>query len=157
MLASTNQAAKAKGWTILQHQEDIMPIDYIMIGSNDLARSRVFYDAVMPHLGGKLAHEYEPFTFGYDIGGGATVWIAKPNNGEAAVPANGSMPGFGCVSHAAVDAAHAAALAHGGSNEGDPGPRPLYGPKFYGGYVRDPDGNKMSFVLAGTSPEDAAE
>jgi catechol 2,3-dioxygenase-like lactoylglutathione lyase family enzyme len=134
-----------------------MSIDYIMIGSNDLARSRTFYDAVMPHLGGVLAHNYEGFTFGYALAGGATVWIARPNNGEAAVASNGSMPGFGFASHAAVDAAHAAALAHGGSNEGDPGPRPLYGPNFYGGYVRDPDGNKMSFVLAGTSPEDTAE
>ena len=134
-----------------------MSIDYIMIGSNDLARSRVFYDAVMPQLGGTLAHDYEGFTFGYALAGGATVWIARPNNQEAAMPSNGSMPGFGCVSHAAVDAAHAAALANGGSNEGDPGPRPLYGPTFYGAYVRDPDGNKMSFVLAGTSPTDTAE
>ncbi len=134
-----------------------MSIDYIMIGSNDLGRSRTFYDAVMPHLGGVLAHNYEGFTFGYVLAGGATVWIVRPHDQEAATPGNGSMPGFGCASHAAVDAAHAAALAHGGSNEGDPGPRPLYGANFYGGYVRDPDGNKMSFVLAGTSPEDTAE
>jgi catechol 2,3-dioxygenase-like lactoylglutathione lyase family enzyme len=148
---------KLRYYHLTQHQEEAMSIDYIMIGSNDLARSRTFYDAVMPHLGGVLAHDYEGFTFGYAMAGGATVWIARPNNGEAAVASNGSMPGLGCASHAAVDAAHAAALAHGGSNEGDPGPRPLYGPTFYGGYVRDPDGNKMSFVLAGTSPEDTAE
>ena len=134
-----------------------MPIDYIMIGSNDLARSRTFYDAVMPHLGGTLAHEYEGMTFGYALAGGTTVWIIRPNNQEAASPGNGSMPGFGCASHESVNAAHAAALTHGGANEGDPGPRPLYGPKFYGGYIRDPDGNKMSFVLAGTSPQDGEE
>jgi catechol 2,3-dioxygenase-like lactoylglutathione lyase family enzyme len=134
-----------------------MTIDYIMIGSNDLARSRVFYDAVMPHLGGTIAHEYEPLTFGYDIGGGTTVWIARPYDKGAVVPANGSMPGFGCATKDAVDAAHAAALANGGTNQGDPGPRPMYGPTFYGGYVCDPDGNKMSFVLAGTSPQDNGE
>ena len=134
-----------------------MAIDYIMIGSNDLERSRAFYDAVMPHLGGTIAHEYEGITFGYALGGGVTVWIARPNNQEAAIPGNGSMPGFGCASHAAVDAAHAAALANGGSSEGNPGPRPIYGPEFYGGYVRDPDGNKMSFVLAGTSAEGGSE
>jgi catechol 2,3-dioxygenase-like lactoylglutathione lyase family enzyme len=131
-----------------------MSIDYIMIGSNDLARSRTFYDAVMPHIGGAIAHDYEGMTFGYALSGGVTVWIIRPNNGEAAAPANGSMPGFGCTSTAAVDAAYAAALANGGTDEGAPGPRPLYGSKFYGGYVRDPDGNKMSFVLAGTSPDD---
>jgi len=56
------------------------------------------------------------------------------------------MVGLLCESEAEVQAAHSAALASGGSNEGDPGPRPQYGPDFYGAYVRDPDGNKMSFV-----------
>jgi catechol 2,3-dioxygenase-like lactoylglutathione lyase family enzyme len=134
-----------------------MSIDYIMIGSNDLARSRTFYDAVMPHLGGTIAHDYAGITFGYVMAHGVTVWIARPNNREGAEPGNGNMPGFGCASKALVDAAHAAALANGGTNEGDPGPRPLYGPEFYGGYVRDPDGNKMSFVLSGTSAEGGSE
>jgi catechol 2,3-dioxygenase-like lactoylglutathione lyase family enzyme len=125
-----------------------MSIHYIMIGSGDLARSRSFSDAVMPHIGGAIAHDYEGITFGYAMDGGATVWVSHPNNREAAVPGNGSMPGFGCASKEAVDAAYAAALAAGGSSEGEPGPRPLYGPDFYGAYVRDPDGNKMSFVLA---------
>jgi catechol 2,3-dioxygenase-like lactoylglutathione lyase family enzyme len=125
-----------------------MSIKYVMIGSNDLARSRSFYDAVMPHIGGTLAHIYEGITYGYEIEGGTAVWVARPHDKSAAVAANGSMPGFGCASKAAVDAAYAAALAHGGSDEGAPGPRPLYGPDFYGAYVRDPDGNKMSFVLA---------
>ena len=125
-----------------------MSISYIMIGSNDLARSRAFYDAVMPHLGGNIAHDYEGITFAYAMAGGTLVWIARPHDKGAATPANGSMPGFGCASKGAVDAAYAAALVNGGSDEGAPGPRPLYGPDFYGGYVRDPDGNKMSFILA---------
>ena len=124
-----------------------MPLSYLMMGSNDLERSRRFYDAVMPHIGGTPGHNYEGYTFSYDIGGGISVWIARPHDKGAATPANGSMPGFACADKAAVDAAHAAALANGGSNEGDPGPRPIYGPDFYGAYVRDPDGNKMSFVL----------
>ena len=48
----------------------------------------------------------------------------------------------------AVKAAHAAALANGGSDEGAPGPRPLYGPDVYAAYARDPDGNKMSFITS---------
>jgi catechol 2,3-dioxygenase-like lactoylglutathione lyase family enzyme len=125
-----------------------MSIDYIMIGSNDLARSRVFYDAIMPHIGGALAHDYADITFGYALDGGSAVWVARPHDKGVATPSNGSMPGFGCASKDAVQAAYAAALAHGGSDEGAPGTRPLYGPDFYGAYVRDPDGNKMSFVLA---------
>jgi catechol 2,3-dioxygenase-like lactoylglutathione lyase family enzyme len=124
-----------------------MAIDYVIIGSNDLARSRIFYEAVMPHLGAELKHDYEGITMGYVMASGQTVWISHPHNKEAAVPSNGSMPGFKCPSEEAVNTAHAAALAHGGSDEGAPGPRPLYGPNFYGAYVRDPDGNKMSFVF----------
>jgi catechol 2,3-dioxygenase-like lactoylglutathione lyase family enzyme len=126
-----------------------MSISYIMIGSNDLARSRAYYDAVMPHLGGAFAHDYEGMAFAYTLSSGVMVWVGRPHNGEGAQPGNGSMPGFGCASKAHVDAAHAAALANGGTSEGDPGPRPLYGPDFYGAYARDPDGNKMSFVLSG--------
>ncbi len=124
-----------------------MSIDYLMIGSNDLTRSRVFYDAVMSHLGAAIAHEYEGITFCYKMRDGVRLWVAKPHNGESATPSNGSMPGYICESEEGVAAAHAAALAHGGSDEGAPGPRPLYGPDFYGAYVRDPDGNKMSFVF----------
>jgi catechol 2,3-dioxygenase-like lactoylglutathione lyase family enzyme len=125
-----------------------MSIKYIMVGSNDLERSRTFYDAVISHIGGKLVHVYEGAAYGYELASGSAIWVARPHDKGVAVAANGSMPGFGCASKAAVDAAHAAALAHGGSDEGAPGPRPLYGPDFYGAYVRDPDGNKMSFVLA---------
>lgn len=123
-----------------------MAINYIMIGSNDLDRARIFYDAVMPHLGATLAHDYPGMTFAYAVGGGQHDWIVRPYDKQAATPGNGSMPGFGCATKEAVDAAHAAALAHGGTNEGEPGPRPQYGPGVSLGYVRDPDGNKMSFL-----------
>jgi catechol 2,3-dioxygenase-like lactoylglutathione lyase family enzyme len=124
-----------------------MPLSYLMVGSNDLERSRQFYNAVMPHLGGVPDVEYPGMTFSYKFASGIRVWVCRPYDDKQAVASNGSMPGFGCASKDAVNAAHAAALAHGGSNEGDPGPRPLYGPDFYGAYARDPDGNKMSFVL----------
>jgi predicted lactoylglutathione lyase len=59
------------------------------------------------------------------------------------------MVGLLCENEAEVKAAHTAALSAGGTNEGEPGPRPQYGPDFYGAYVRDLDGNKMSFVFFG--------
>ena len=52
-------------------------------------------------------------------------------------------------SRAAVDAAHAAAMAAGGRDEGAPGPRPHFAPDYYGAYVRDLDGNKLHFVFRG--------
>ena len=123
-----------------------MSIDYVMIGTNDLGRARVFYDAVFPEIGGGLIADISGFAFCYQFRNGTRAWVNLPQNSEPAVPSNGSMPGFRCGSRKEVDAAHAAALAQGGTCEGAPGPRPLYGPGFYAAYARDPDGNKMSFI-----------
>lgn len=122
-----------------------MSIDYIMIGTNDLARARTFYDAVFPAFGGAFDLEFAGFTFCYKFRNGTRAWVALPYDKNPAQPGNGNMPGYRCANPGEVDAAHAAALANGGTSEGDPGPRPDYGPDFYGAYARDPDGNKMSF------------
>lgn len=124
-----------------------MSLNYLMIGSNDLTCSRAFYDAIMAEIGGKIEADYPGFAYCYRFGDGGRVWVARPFDKDAPHPGNGYMIGFGVASEALVRSAHAAALAHGGSNEGDPGPRPHYGPDFFGGYVRDPDGNKMSFIV----------
>lgn len=128
-----------------------MSLNYVMIGSNDVARARGYFDAVLPLIGGAVLHDFMPHGFCYELRGGGRIWVAPPYNKEAATPGNGNMVGLLCESEAEVQAAHAAALANGGSNEGDPGPRPQYGPDFYGAYVRDLDGNKMSFVYFGGS------
>ncbi|MBS0483041.1 MAG: VOC family protein [Proteobacteria bacterium] len=122
-----------------------MALDYVMIGTNDHGRAQQFYGAVFAAIGGEMVAEY-PAAVCYRFGNGTQAWVAAPFDGQAAAPGNGNMPGFRCASTAEVDAAHAAALANGGSNEGGPGPRPQYGPEFYGGYVRDPDGNKLSLI-----------
>lgn len=124
-----------------------MSIDYVMIGTNDLARSRVFYDVVFPVIGGTIEADYAGITFCYRFRNGTRVWVSRPHDEQPAAAGNGNMPGFLCANAAEVDAAHKAALANGGRNEGDLGPRPVYGPNFYGAYVRDPDGNKMSFFI----------
>ena len=126
-----------------------MSLNYVMLGSNDVKRARNYYDAVLPAIGGKLTSEYMPHAFCYELRGGSRVWVATPFNKETATAGNGNMVGLSCESNEEVDAAHRIALSMGGINEGDPGPRPLYGPDFYGAYVRDLDGNKMSFVFLG--------
>jgi catechol 2,3-dioxygenase-like lactoylglutathione lyase family enzyme len=47
---------------------------------------------------------------------------------------------------AAVDAAHAAGVASGGSDDGAPGMRPQYGARYYAAYLRDPDGLRVEVV-----------
>lgn len=122
-----------------------MAFSYVMIGSNDMERSRKYYDAVIPVIGGIFEVEYPGQAICYKLRDEGRVWIVPPYNKEAAEPGNGIMIGFGADSAEMVQAAHAAALSSGGSNEGDPGPRPQYGPNVYGAYARDPEGNKMSF------------
>lgn len=119
---------------------------YITLGTNDLARAKRFYDAVMPCLG-VTRHSADGEELGYGPAGaaGAMFWVGLPYDGKPASVGNGSMPAFDAPSRAAVDAFHAAALAHGGTDEGAPGLR-RYGPTFYAAYVRDPDGNKLSAV-----------
>lgn len=123
-----------------------MSLNYVMLCSNNVTKAKLYYDAVLPLMGGAVVSDYMPQAIGYGLRGGGRIWVTTPYNKEAATPGNGSMVGLLCESKDEVIAVHAAALANGGSNEGDPGPRPQYGPDFFGAYVRDPDGNKMSFV-----------
>lgn len=119
---------------------------YITVGSNDLARSLAFYDPVMSALGAKVAFDMDGITRSYKMPDGFQLWVTRPQNGEPADHGNGHTAGLYATDTDEVDAAHAAALESGGTDEGAPGPRPKYGPEFYGGYARDPDGNKLAFV-----------
>ncbi|MFZ1662366.1 MAG: VOC family protein [Paracoccaceae bacterium] len=118
---------------------------YITLGTNDLARARPFYAAIMAALGHRLIQDTDG-EFGYGPQGAdhPTLYVTLPFDGKPASVGNGSMPALDAPTRAAVDAFHTAALAHGGTDEGAPGLR--YGPTFYSCYVRDPDGNKLSAV-----------
>jgi predicted lactoylglutathione lyase len=124
-----------------------MAFNYITLGTNDLTASRAYYDAVLPRLGAEIEADYPDVTFCYRLRDGGRIWVGAPFDGQTATPGNGVTLGLDAGSRANVDAAHAAALAAGGTSEGAPGPRPQYGPHFYGAYSRDPGGNKMSFVF----------
>ncbi|MEM9043102.1 MAG: VOC family protein [Pseudomonadota bacterium] len=126
-----------------------MSLNYVMLGSDDVAKARGFFDSVFPIFGGKVVAEYMPHAVCYELRGGGRVWVATPYDSQAATPGNGNMVGIACDSKAEVQDAHQMALSKGGINEGDPGERPHYGPGFFGAYVRDLDGNKMSFVYLG--------
>jgi catechol 2,3-dioxygenase-like lactoylglutathione lyase family enzyme len=119
---------------------------YLTLGTNDLTRAARFYDATLAPLGMvRRATEADEVGYAHPDDRRARLWITRPYDGKAASVGNGVMPAFTAESQAAVDAFHAAALAHGGTDEGAPGLRP-YGPGFYAAYVRDPDGNKLSAV-----------
>ncbi|MDB2407206.1 VOC family protein [Jannaschia sp.] len=126
-------------------------ISHVTLGVRDLDRAARFWRAVLPHLGivERVVEE--------DGGPPMLCWhregqpipllfIATPFDERPATAGNGSMLALIAPSQAAVDAAHAAGLAHGGSDEGAPGLRAHYAPDYYGAYLRDPDANKLHMV-----------
>lgn len=118
---------------------------HMTIGTDDFARSEPFYDAIMAVLGHPVLIRYDKGK-GYGLPTGAKLFIGPAFNGDPASAGNGTHIAFIAADRATVDAFHAAALAHGGSDAGAPGPRPHYHPNYYGAYVRDPEGNKLQAV-----------
>jgi catechol 2,3-dioxygenase-like lactoylglutathione lyase family enzyme len=115
-------------------------IAYSTLGTNDMDRSIAFYDAVFAALGGKRELTTATWTrYGRD-GERAKVCLAAPFNRQRATSGNGTMLAFEARDRAAVDAFHATALVHGGTDEGAPGVRE---DTHYVAYARDPDGNKL--------------
>jgi catechol 2,3-dioxygenase-like lactoylglutathione lyase family enzyme len=114
---------------------------HTMVGSNDVAKAKTFYDATLGTLGVPAGFDAGTRVF-YSTGGPA-FGVGKPADGNAASFANGGTIGFAAADKDTVDAFHAAGLAHGGTSEGEPGLRPQAPGKAYGAYLRDPDGNKI--------------
>ena len=116
---------------------------HVMIGSNDIGRSRIFYDALFTAVGGKPGRQDERGRLSY-LRNGAAFMVTTPIDGEPACRANGGTIGFSMDSPEQVDAWHKAGTANGGTTcEDPPGPRRgSFGP-LYLAYLRDPDGNKL--------------
>lgn len=126
-------------------------IGYVTVGSNDLEKSRAFYDALMPVIGaGRIMELGDNFTmYGTSMGRPALA-VCKPHDGNPAVAGNGNMAAIACDSRSTVDAIHAKAMELGGTCEGPPGVRGDEGPQaFYGAYFRDLDGNKIMVSRVG--------
>lgn len=116
---------------------------HMMVGSNDIARSKAFYDALFGAIGGRPAITDPKGRLIY-IHNGSMFLVTKPIDGEAAIPGNGMTIGFAVSSGEEADAWHAAGLAAGGrAIEDPPGVRDGGAVKMYLAYLRDPDGNKL--------------
>lgn len=116
---------------------------HIMVGSNDIDRSKTFYDAVLGALGVK-AGVIDPKGRLFYLTPTGVFGVSKPIDGKGATHANGGTIGFACKTPAEADAWHAAGVANGGvSIEDPPGVRDGGPTKMYLAYLRDPDGNKL--------------
>ena len=115
---------------------------HIMIGTNDLDRSKLFYDAVLGALGVPTGFVDRHRIFWRMPSG--VFSVSLPIDGQPATIGNGSTVGFACASPDVADAWHAAGLANGGTPcEEPPGLREGATGKMYLAYLRDPDGNKI--------------
>lgn len=125
----------------------------VTLGTRDLARAIRFYDPVMATLGLHRLSDAPAGWAGWGPPTGTGLWLCTPFDGHPATPGNGTMITFAATSAAQVRAFHAAALAHGGTDEGPPGTRDRYEPSFYVAYVRCPDGHKLAAAFTAYSPE----
>ena len=132
-------------------------IAYITVGVDDIALAQRFYTAFLPALGYEMEEYHGDLSFALPVPAGqAPVWpefyVKSPFDGAAASAGNGTMVAFEARTQRQVRDLHAAALAAGGSDEGQPGFRASYGPNFYVGYLRDPQGNKIA--LFSSNPDE---
>lgn len=124
-------------------------IAYVTVGADDIARAKRFYTAFLPDLGYTLKEGAEGLSFALPVPPGEVPvspdFYVKPTfDGQPARAGNGTMVAFEASGQRQVRRLHAAALLAGGSDEGSPGFRAAYGPRFYVGYLRDPQGNKIA-------------
>ena len=125
-------------------------LNHVMVGSNDIERSKAFYDAVLRVLGAGEPLRNQNSTgqvrlfYRHD---GSTFCVSEPINGESSTAANGGTIGFKCSSSEQVRQFHDVAVAHGGTSiEDPPGLREGQLGALHLCYVRDPDGNKLCAV-----------
>jgi catechol 2,3-dioxygenase-like lactoylglutathione lyase family enzyme len=141
-------------------------IDHVYISVTSIERSLAFYSAALAPLGWHECGSYSaasgpagvPDLFGLcdDIYGtgkgvGSSIWIRRRQPGET-----GLYLGVVCGSNEAVDAAYAAAINAGGTDEGEPAERTYFGPGYYAANVADFDGNRLEFVRKAWNPSSEA-
>ncbi|SEN08879.1 Catechol 2,3-dioxygenase [Sphingomonas gellani] len=119
---------------------------HMAVGTNDMARSRRFYDALFAAIGGRPGKEDAKGRLVY-LHDGALFIVTPPIDGQPATHGNGATIGFTMSGPDQADAWHRAGVAHGGTAiEDAPGIRQGSVGPLYLAYLRDPDGNKLCAV-----------
>ncbi|MBI4598613.1 VOC family protein [Candidatus Uhrbacteria bacterium] len=119
--------------------------DHVGIRVSDYQAARAFYEKVLAVFGYKVVYEMPSMPTFCGFGADKPMfWISQAH--EAGHASQGVHVGFAAKDQAEVQAFYAAGLAVGGKDNGQPGPRPDYGPTYYGGFVLDLDGNNVEAV-----------
>ena len=118
-------------------------IGHIGIRVKDFDASFAFYEKTLAPLGYKPMFGEKGMYYGFGVDQ-PDFWISAAS---AEKPVSvGIHIAFSVATKELADAFHAAALAAGGTDNGAPGPRPEYGPTYYGAFITDPDGNNIEAV-----------
>jgi catechol 2,3-dioxygenase-like lactoylglutathione lyase family enzyme len=121
-------------------------LDHLSIGVSDLERAAAFYDTSLAPLGYVRLFTH-PRAVGYGNPGDKDEQFAILRAGdEARAPGKGCHIAITARTREAVHRFHAAAMGAGATDEGEPGPRPQYGPGYYAAFVRDLDGYRIEVV-----------
>src|SRR5213080_5325271 len=112
-------------------------IDHVSVEVADYERRKGFYVEALRPLGYELAMEFGGNVAGFAAQGKPDFWLI------AGTPSGTTHIAFASPDRATVDAFHAAALAAGGTDNGEPGLREHYHPTYYGAFVLDSDGNTV--------------
>jgi catechol 2,3-dioxygenase-like lactoylglutathione lyase family enzyme len=116
-------------------------LDHVGFGVSDYARSKAFYESALAPLDITLVLEVKAMAAGFGKDDKPFFWI------ETRGPiVTGLHVAFAAEDRETVHAFHEAALAAGGTDNGAPGPREIYHPHYYGGYILDLDGNNIEAV-----------
>lgn len=132
-----------------QRKQHAPMLHHVSLGVSDLGRAASFYDAVLAALG-YVRVWADDTAIGYGYPGGGDKLAIKLREGGTA-PSDGFHLAFSAPTRAAVQAFHAAALNHGGRDNGTPGLRSEYGPTYYAAFAIDPDGHRVEAVDKSTA------
>jgi catechol 2,3-dioxygenase-like lactoylglutathione lyase family enzyme len=137
-------------------------LDHIYISVSDVQRSLTFYAATLEPLGWRELGRYDSSTgpaevpdlygladeaYGSGVAVGSSIWLRQRQSGET-----GLYVGFVADDESQVNAAYAAALAAGGTSEGEPAIRAYFGPGYYAANIADFDGNHLEIVHKSFNP-----
>ena len=122
-------------------------IGYVTIGTNDMEKAKAFYSSVLESMGAKVLFDGGRIAFIGKSMAEPCIAVCTPyDEASPQHPGNGNMIGINAGSRENVDALYNKAIELGATDDGPAGER---APTFYGGYIKDADGNKVCFYKMG--------
>ena len=122
-------------------------IGYTTVGVANIENAKKFYCDLFADQDAKVLIDAGRIAMIGPEMGKPMIAVCTPYDGNDAAPGNGTMVAFPAKTKEAAEALYKKAISLGASDEGEPGQR--VEDRFYGAYVRDPDGNRLCFYVFG--------